>query len=224
MHAFKLKHPVPDLQPIGSVSLLGATPTAGDPQVAGAMIYGEPQDAFTCGLFSSTEGSFTMTYPFTEHATVLEGEVELTVAGGEPQRFAPGDSWFVKQGTEVEWKILTPRFVKHYLARTSRPANKLIMPGGALRLLRATKSRSAVAPVSGSATGGFEAKLKAGRTDRRPDKAQPPSGRNRRNVARRMAPVFGVILFIRRDIHRLRHRIMRRPPPSGRYSLSRMPA
>ena len=41
MHAFKLKHPVPDLQPIGSVSLLGATPTAGDPQVAGAMIYGE---------------------------------------------------------------------------------------------------------------------------------------------------------------------------------------
>jgi uncharacterized cupin superfamily protein len=23
---------------------------------------------------------------------------------------------FVKQGTEVEWKILTPRFVKHYLA------------------------------------------------------------------------------------------------------------
>ncbi|HBV1924570.1 TPA: cytoplasmic protein, partial [Klebsiella pneumoniae] len=23
MHAFKLKHPVPDLQPIGSVSLLG---------------------------------------------------------------------------------------------------------------------------------------------------------------------------------------------------------
>ncbi len=154
MHAFKLKHPVPDLQPIGSVSLLGATPTAGDPQVAGAMIYGEPQDAFTCGLFSSTEGSFTMTYPFTEHATVLEGEVELTVAGGEPQRFAPGDSWFVKQGTEVEWKILTPRFVKHY-RRTSRPANKLIMPGGALRLLRATKSRSAVAPVSGSATGGL---------------------------------------------------------------------
>ena len=47
---------------------------------------------------------------------MLEGEVELTVSGGKPQRFAPGDSWFVKQGTEVEWKILTPRFVKHYLA------------------------------------------------------------------------------------------------------------
>ena len=149
MHAFKLKHTVPDLQPIGSVSLLGATPTAGDPQVAGAMIYGEPQDAFTCGLFSSTEGSFTMTYPFTEHATVLEGEVELTVAGGEPQRFAPGDSWFV---------------------------NKLIMPGGALRLLRATKSRSAVAPVSGSATGGLRPnKRQAARTVGRIRRSRHPA-------------------------------------------------
>ncbi|KLF08783.1 hypothetical protein YA27_15040 [Klebsiella aerogenes] len=45
------------------------------------------------------------------------------------------------------------------------------MPGGALRLLRATKSHSAVAPISVSATGDFEAKLKAGRTDRRPGKA-----------------------------------------------------
>ena len=33
MQAFKLDQPVPELQPIGSVSLLGATPTEGDPQV-----------------------------------------------------------------------------------------------------------------------------------------------------------------------------------------------
>ncbi len=41
--------------------------------------------------------------------------------------------------------------------------------GGALRLLRATKSQSAVAPVSGSATGGSSVvnKLTAGRTNRR---------------------------------------------------------
>ncbi|EEM7761632.1 hypothetical protein SEE22704_00190 [Salmonella enterica subsp. enterica serovar Enteritidis str. 22704] len=52
MHAFKLNQPVPELQPIGSVSLLGALPTEGDPQVAVAMIYGKPEDVFTCGLFS----------------------------------------------------------------------------------------------------------------------------------------------------------------------------
>lgn len=63
MHAFKLNQPVPELQPIGSVSLLGALPTEGDPQVAVAMIYGKPEDVFTCGLFSSTRGGFTMIYP-----------------------------------------------------------------------------------------------------------------------------------------------------------------
>lgn len=117
MHVFKLSQPLPELEAIGSVSLLGATPTEGDPQVAARMVYGAPGDAFTCGIFSATRGGFAMTYPFTEHATVLEGEVELTVAGGEPQRFVPGDSWFVKQGTEVQWRILSPRFVKHYLAK-----------------------------------------------------------------------------------------------------------
>ena len=49
-------------------------------------------------------------------ARLILASAEIRKAGGEPQRFAPGDSWFVKQGTEVEWKILTPRFVKHYLA------------------------------------------------------------------------------------------------------------
>lgn len=38
MQAFKLDQPVPELQPIGSVSLLGATPTEGDP--AGGGRYG----------------------------------------------------------------------------------------------------------------------------------------------------------------------------------------
>ncbi len=109
MQAFKLNQPVPELQPIGSVSLLGALPTEGDPQVAVAMIYGKPEDVFTCGLFSSTRGGFTMIYPFTEHATVLEGEVELTVAGQEPIRFSPGDSWFVEQGTCLLYTSPSPR-------------------------------------------------------------------------------------------------------------------
>lgn len=66
------------------------------------MIYDEPQGASICGLFSSIEGSSTVTYPFTEHVTVLEDEAELIVVGSEPQHFTSGNSWFVKQGTEVE--------------------------------------------------------------------------------------------------------------------------
>ncbi len=62
MHAFKLNQPVPELQPVGSVSLLGRCQQKAIP-VAVAMIYGKPEDVFTCGLFSSTRGGFTMIYP-----------------------------------------------------------------------------------------------------------------------------------------------------------------
>lgn len=121
MKAIKLHDPIPELNPIGSISVLGATPLSGDPQAALLMLYGEPQDAFTCGLFSATQGSFSMTYPFTEQATVLEGEVELTVEStGITTRYQPGDTWFAEQGTTVLWKVLTPRFVKCYLANVEQ--------------------------------------------------------------------------------------------------------
>ncbi|QCR38310.1 cupin domain-containing protein [Nissabacter sp. SGAir0207] len=120
MTPLKLNQPIPELQPIGSIRLLGATPTEGDPQAAGAMIFGEPGDDLTCGLFSATRGGFRMTYPFTEHATLLEGEIELTnEATGETTRYRPGDSWFVEQGTAVRWQVLSERFVKHYLANVT---------------------------------------------------------------------------------------------------------
>ncbi|HEM8087614.1 TPA: hypothetical protein U2M08_001280 [Klebsiella aerogenes] len=44
------------------------------------------------------------------------------------------------------------------MARQRQRLNQSLIPGGgALRLVRATKSHSAVAPVSGSATGDFAA-------------------------------------------------------------------
>ncbi len=115
MNSFKLNQPIPQLQPIGSVSVLGATPGAGDPQAGLNMVFGTPTDKLSCGIFSATKGTFTMIYPFTEHATVLEGEVALTV-NGETTHYHKGDSWFVEQGTAVEWEVLTDRFVKNYFA------------------------------------------------------------------------------------------------------------
>ena len=121
MKAFKLNDPIPELHPIGSISVLGATPLEGDPQAAIFMVYGEPQDAFSCGLFSATQGTFSMTYPFTEQVTVLEGEVELTEeATGITTRYQKGDTWFAEQGTTVLWRVITPRFVKCYLANVEK--------------------------------------------------------------------------------------------------------
>lgn len=117
MKPLKLNQLIPALDHIGSIRLLGATLTEGDPQAAALMIYGQPNDTISCGVFSCTHGGFRMVYPFNEHATLLEGEVELTdETTGETHHYKPGDSWFVKQGTAVHWKILSERMIKHYMA------------------------------------------------------------------------------------------------------------
>lgn len=117
MKALHLNQPLPPLTGIGSVSQLGSEVIAGDPQASVALIHGAPDDNLSCGLFACTPGEFTMIYPFTEHATVLEGRVQLTdEASGETQTYGPGDSWLVEKGTAVRWRIEGQRFVKHYLA------------------------------------------------------------------------------------------------------------
>ncbi|MEP7351571.1 MAG: cupin domain-containing protein, partial [Sphingorhabdus sp.] len=58
-----------------------------------------------------------MTYPFNEHAVVVEGSLTLTDEGtGEATTYGPGDGWFVEQGTTVLWVIHSDRFVKNYVA------------------------------------------------------------------------------------------------------------
>ncbi len=61
MQAFKLDQPVPELQPIGSVSLLGATPTEGDPQVAGLWFTANRRTPLPAVCFH--RGSFTHDLP-----------------------------------------------------------------------------------------------------------------------------------------------------------------
>ncbi len=112
--------PLPELMPVGSIENLGSTVLEGNPEASIAMLHGAPTDALTCGIFSCTKGRFEMVYPFTEHATVLEGQVELiNKSTGDTQVFSAGDSWFVEQGTNVEWNIQSDRFVKHYLGSAS---------------------------------------------------------------------------------------------------------
>ncbi|MEK9498265.1 cupin domain-containing protein [Photorhabdus sp. P32] len=112
-----LNKPLPELLDIGSVSNLGATVLEGEPQASIAMVFGEPTDSLSCGIFACTRGKFSMVYQFDEHATVTEGSVKLTdVKSGETIEYHPGDSWFAPKGTEVLWEITVDRFVKHYLA------------------------------------------------------------------------------------------------------------
>lgn len=113
----KIETPVPELEPWGSVTNLGAEVVEGDVQCMGHMIHGAPTDPVNCAYFGVTRGQFRMVYPFNEHSVVVEGSVTLTNENtGEKVTYNVGDAWFVEKGTPVFWEVTSDRFVKNYLA------------------------------------------------------------------------------------------------------------
>lgn len=108
---------IPALDRWGTVADLGSEILEGECRALGRMVFGAPTDPVSCAWFGVTRGAFRMTYPFSEHAVVVEGEVTLTnEATGESRSYGPGEGWFVEKGTPVLWTVTTERFVKHYLA------------------------------------------------------------------------------------------------------------
>lgn len=107
---------IPALDSWGTVADLGSE-IEGECAALGKMVFGAPTDPVSCAYFGATRGVFRMTYPFNEHAVVVEGEVTLkNEATGESRTYGPGEGWFVEKGTPVLWTVTTDRFVKNYLA------------------------------------------------------------------------------------------------------------
>ncbi len=52
-------------------------------------------------------------YPVHEMMTILSGSVTVTKAGGEPETFTAGDSFFIPKGTPCTWHI-TEKLRKFY--------------------------------------------------------------------------------------------------------------
>ncbi|CAM0554674.1 cupin domain-containing protein [Vreelandella titanicae] len=119
MISLKLKQAYSDLESIGSVANMGAEVLEGDPQASSRMLEGNIGDPLSCGIFGCTGGKYRVVYPFSEHATVVEGTVVLTdESTGESMEYHEGDSWFVKQGTPVIWDVKSDTFIKHFGAAT----------------------------------------------------------------------------------------------------------
>lgn len=82
------------------------------------MVSGAP-DSTVSAYFGAVKGKFRMTYPFNEHAVVVEGIVTLAdESTGESRHYGPGDAWFGAMGTTVLCEIHSDRFVKNYMAAT----------------------------------------------------------------------------------------------------------
>lgn len=101
----------------GTVADLGSEILEGEARAFGKLTHGTPDAPVSAGFFAVTQGKFRMTYPFDEHAVVVEGEcVLLNEKTGEATHYGVGDAWFVEKGTPVLWTVVSPRFAKHYMA------------------------------------------------------------------------------------------------------------
>ncbi len=83
---------------------LGAPETlGGKPKNSARVDY--KKDGMTAGIFEATTGKIEIHFPFTEHATILEGEVTITDKSGNCHTYCPGDSYLIQQGQVVIWEV-----------------------------------------------------------------------------------------------------------------------
>ena len=92
-----------DLVDLGPPTNLGGTVLEGDPRISARTDYA--QGGLLAGVFQATRGKARIEFPFTEHATILSGKVELTDQWGNHARLDAGDSYLIRQGSIVLWEV-----------------------------------------------------------------------------------------------------------------------
>jgi uncharacterized cupin superfamily protein len=114
MVVYKARDEIPDteLTDLGSPESLGGTVLSGDPKLSGRIDYGD--GAATAGVFQATRGDAQIRFPFTEHATIIEGAVTLTDETAATHRLDPGDSYLIKQDSSILWQVAKSRVQKSF--------------------------------------------------------------------------------------------------------------
>lgn len=88
----------------------------GKPKIATWISYRDP--SVTAGVFEATRGKVEVTFPFTEYATILEGEVTITDESGRQHTYRKGDSYLVLGGQPVVWDVRCPRVRQSFFSLT----------------------------------------------------------------------------------------------------------
>jgi uncharacterized cupin superfamily protein len=113
MFVYPVSQPTRQLPVQISANDLGARVLEGEPRFSAAVDFHE--HGMTAGIFEATRGKLEVTFPFTEHGTVLEGEVTITDPAGLRHTYRPGDSFLIPQGQVVIWDVQAPRMRKSFL-------------------------------------------------------------------------------------------------------------
>jgi len=97
---------------LGAPENLGGQVLEGNPQIFARIDYARGPVA--AGLFKATKGKIRIHFPFTEHATILEGEVTLTDEAGNTHKYKAGDSYFIRQGQVILWEVKGKEVIKSF--------------------------------------------------------------------------------------------------------------
>jgi uncharacterized cupin superfamily protein len=100
------------------MTALGGTLLSGNPTLK--IRFDAPPDGVTAhGVFEQLgQATIRIVFPFDEHIQVINGLLRITDAAGTTFSFAPGDSYFIAQGSVVTWQVLTPTFQKSFFDYT----------------------------------------------------------------------------------------------------------
>jgi len=125
MLSFKLDMDRIALDDWGKPEDIGAATVEGSVRVSGKLLFGSFESPVSGGLYAATQGKYRVTYPFHEHATLLDGTLAITdEISGKTVIYGPGDSWIIAKGTTVLWDIRSPHIRKSYLAVTTANEDK----------------------------------------------------------------------------------------------------
>ena len=121
------KVPQSDLVDLGPPANLGGTVLEGDPRISARVDYAE--GTRSAGVFQATRGKAQIEFPFTEHAAILDGEVELTDQWGNHARLGAGDGYLIAQGSVILWEVRGQAVQKTFFNRreeSSSPAPMVV--------------------------------------------------------------------------------------------------
>ena len=116
MVVYKRRDGIPQSQltELGSPESLGGTVLSGDPTLSGRIDYRD--GPAIAGVFQATRGDAQIRFPFTEHATVIEGAVTLRDEAGQTHRLDPGDSYLIKQDSSIFWHVAKAHVQKSFFS------------------------------------------------------------------------------------------------------------
>lgn len=106
-------------QSVPGLVRLGQCPGAGESGAPARILEGQPTTRlwneytdktgrFFSGIWSSTVGSWPVTYTEEEVCVILEGRGRLTAEDGHASDFGPGDSFAIPSGFRGTWTTLEP--------------------------------------------------------------------------------------------------------------------